>query len=93
MMDGAVPASISLAELSRPALALARRTSSELYPAFGPYADTLINALTALVIVGQVLLVVLLVTFVVSHSIGRRNPTLLNVIVVSILTGIPGLLL
>jgi hypothetical protein len=80
----------SLADLTP---ALARRTASELYPAFGSNPEGMINALAALVAVGQVLLVVLLVTFLVSHRIGRRNPTLLNVILVSILSGFPGLLL
>jgi hypothetical protein len=84
------PSSAALAHLSS---SLLRRNSSELYPAFGDNVSLIVNALATLVIVGQALLVLLLVTLLVSKRIGRRNPTLHNLILVSIISGFPGLLL
>jgi hypothetical protein len=96
MMHGVLPALNSLADRSSALahLGFSRRTSAhDLYPAFGSNVNTVVILLATIVLVGQALLVLLLVTLLFSQRIGRRNPTLLNVILVSIFAGFPGLLL
>jgi hypothetical protein len=68
-------------------------SSAALYPSFGSNAALFINVLVTIVTVGQILLAALFLTLAVSKSITKRNPTLLNVILVSFLTGIPPVLL
>jgi hypothetical protein len=79
--------------LADPSSTLSRRTTSFLYPALGNYVNVVVIALPTVVLLGQALLALLLVTLIVSKSINKRNPTLLNVILVSIFSGFPGLLL
>jgi hypothetical protein len=64
-----------------------------LYPSFGGSATVYINVLVTIVTAGQILLAALFLTFALSKTINKRNPTLLNVIVVSFLASTPSMLL
>lgn len=68
-------------------------SSENMYPLLGPDPMSLLTTLFVLLTVGQILITGLLMTLLLSKQVRKRNATLINLLVVTIVGAIPPALL
>jgi hypothetical protein len=82
-----------LVGLAHDRFSFARRAVDPFYTFLGPSPQAVLIALVCIVVTGQALLLLLFFTLAFSQRVHARNPTLVNLVLISCLAGTPALLL